>query len=226
MVALSSGIQFQLQSDVQATSPMFTLFVESTEGPLTDTIWSLNGTNIINSTSFSLTSVLRDTETATYRIYLRVEGRWTGHYQVLVSNNKPSSASRVVNVYGRLYDLSIVVMHEPNINLIVKILLSLDSAPDPPGSVTTKQVENDQIQLSWIPPPQPITGYRIYTEPRHQAKYWYADSNSSQFTIHSLQEGIPYNVSMLALSPYLPSLVAGPVEVILKQGICAWYTVI
>ena len=114
MVALSSGIQFQLQSDVQAASPMFTLFVESTGGPLTDIEWSLDGTklNIINTSSFSLMSVLRDVETATYRIFLRVEGRLTGLYQVLVLNNKPSRASRVVNVYGTLYGLTLTMMYE------------------------------------------------------------------------------------------------------------------
>ena len=78
--------------------------------------------------------------------------------------------------------------------------------------------------LSWTPPSQPITGYRIYIEPRHQAEYWYADSDSSQFTIHSLQEGVIYNISMLALSSYLPSLIAGPIEVRLRQGIHIWDT--
>ena len=113
MVALSSGIQFQLQSDVQANIPTFTLFVESTGGPLTDIEWSLDGTklNILNISSFSLMSVLRDAETATYRLFLRVEGRLTGLYRVLVSNNKPSRASRVVNVYGRLFGTSFTMMY-------------------------------------------------------------------------------------------------------------------
>ena len=94
------------------------------------------------------------------------------------------------------------------------------TAPDPPANITIKQVEHNQVLLCWMPPPQPITGYRIYVEPRHEldVEYWFAERNSSQLTIHSLRERATYNISMLALSPFLPSLLTGPVEVTLRQG--------
>lgn len=72
--------------------------------------------------------------------------------------------------------------------------------------------------LLWTPPSQPVNGYRIYIEPRHLTNYWYADGNSSQVTIHSLQERTEYNMSMLSLSAFFPSVLTLPVEVTIKQG--------
>lgn len=89
-------------------------------------------------------------------------------------------------------------------------------APDPPTNITIRQIEQNQLLLAWIPPSQPITGYRIYVnaEPRneHDVEYWFAERNSSQFIFHSLQHGATYNISMLALSSFLPSVLAEAIE--------------
>lgn len=95
------------------------------------------------------------------------------------------------------------------------------TAPDPPANITIKQIEHNQLLLSWIPPTQPITGYHVYIEPSLQLddEYYFAERNLSQFTVHSLRERETYNVSMLALYLFLPSLLIGPIEVTLRQGI-------
>ena len=102
MVDLSLGIQVQLESDIQADIPQFTLYAESTGGPLTNVVWSLDGASINSSYSFS-SSVLMDSQLAKYGLFLRVEGRLTGLYRVIVSNNRPSMATRAVNVYGEYH---------------------------------------------------------------------------------------------------------------------------
>ena len=93
------GIQFQLESDIRADIPHFTLYAESIGGPLVDAMWSLNNASINSSFSSSFT-VLTDSQTARYGLFLRIEARMTGLYRVVVSNNKPSITSRAVNVYG------------------------------------------------------------------------------------------------------------------------------
>lgn len=96
------------------------------------------------------------------------------------------------------------------------------TAPDPPTNISIKQVEHNQLLLSWIPPTQPITGYHIYVEsasPGLDVEYYFAERNLSQFIVHSLRERETYNVSILALSSFLPSLLTELIEVTLRQGI-------
>ena len=93
------GIQFQLESDVRADTPRFTLYAESTGGPLVDAMWSLDDASINSSFSSSI-SVLIDSQTARYGLFLSIEERMIGLYRVVASNNKPSIASRAVNIYG------------------------------------------------------------------------------------------------------------------------------
>ena len=96
---LSLGIQFQLESDVRADTPRFTLYAESIGGPLVDVMWSLDDASI-NSSFSSSVSILIDSQTARYGLFLSIEERMTGLYRVIASNNKPSTASRAVNVFG------------------------------------------------------------------------------------------------------------------------------
>lgn len=98
---LSQGIQFQFESDVRADTPQFTLYAESTGGPLmrSNVLWSLDDA-VVNSSFSSTSAVLIDSQLARYGIFLRVEGRATGLYRVALSNNKPSMTSTAVNVYG------------------------------------------------------------------------------------------------------------------------------
>ena len=115
-------------------------------------------------------------------------------------------------------------MVSKNFNIIVLHinfkLNNVCTAPDPPANITIKQIEHNQLLLSWIPPTQSITGYHIYVEPHHELdmEYYFADRNFSHFTVHSLRERETYNVSMLALSPFLPSLLTDPIEITLRRG--------
>ena len=99
VLELLLGIQFQLESDIRADIPHYTLYAESIGGPLVDAVRSLDDASINSSFSSSF-SVLMDSQTARYGIFLRIEERMTGLYRVVVSNNKPSIASRALNIYG------------------------------------------------------------------------------------------------------------------------------
>ena len=99
-----SSVQFQLTSELNATTPTFTLNCTSTGGPATTVSWRRDGTMISDNSTYKITSqVLTDAETATYNHTLTVIGRLVGEYECNVSNNKPSSASGMQAVVGKNY---------------------------------------------------------------------------------------------------------------------------
>ena len=96
-----SSVQFQLTSELNATTPTFTLTCTSTGGPATTVSWTVNNCTVTEDRDHIITSqVLTDTVAATYTHTLTVTGRLVGQYQCNVSNNKPSSSSRMLAVVG------------------------------------------------------------------------------------------------------------------------------
>ena len=97
-----SSVQFQLTSELNATTPTFILTCTSTSGPATTVSWTVNNSAVTEDTGHNITSqVLTDAETANYNHTLTVTGRLVGEYQCTVSNNKPSSSSRTLAVVGK-----------------------------------------------------------------------------------------------------------------------------
>ena len=97
-----SAIQFQWTSELNATTPTFTLTCTSTGGPATTVSWTVNNSAVTEDSAHSITSqVLTDAETATYTHTLTVTGRLVGEYECNVSNNKPSSSSGMLTVVGK-----------------------------------------------------------------------------------------------------------------------------
>ena len=98
-----SSVQFQLISELNATTPTFTLTCISTGGPATTVSWTVNNSAVTEDSTHNITSqVLTDTVNATYNHTLMVTGRLVGEYQCSVSNNKPSSSSRMLSVVGKI----------------------------------------------------------------------------------------------------------------------------
>ena len=94
-------MQFQLTSDLDATTPTFNLTCISTGGPATTVTWTRDSRVVTGDSAHDITSqVLTDAETATYSHTLMVTGKLVGVYGCNVSNNKPSSSSRMLAVVG------------------------------------------------------------------------------------------------------------------------------
>ena len=99
-----SSIQFQLTSELNATTPTFTLTCISTGGPATTVSWTVNNHTMTEDRNHHITSqILTVAVNATYNHTLAVTGRLVGEYQCNVSNNKPSSASRMLAVVGKTH---------------------------------------------------------------------------------------------------------------------------
>ena len=99
-----SSIQFQLTSEQNTTISTFTLTCISTGGPATTVSWTVNNSAVTENSTHNITSqILTDAERATYNHTLTVTGRIIGDYECTVSNNKPSSSSRILTVVGKNY---------------------------------------------------------------------------------------------------------------------------
>ena len=76
------------------------------------------------------------------------------------------------------------------------------------------------ITVSWEPPVNTPTGYVIYYQ--HRGGEVMSESvdegEAYRHTLDGIQRGVTYNISIVALSHHLPSLLVGPVTV--YQGIC------
>ena len=72
------------------------------------------------------------------------------------------------------------------------------------------QLTETSIQVTWDSPGSPVTGYRIFFEPDVGA-IEVTGGDTESYTREGLQSGVEYSISIVALSPHLPSTVVGPI---------------
>ena len=86
-----TSLQFQLATDLNATTPNFTLTCISTGGPVTTFSWRRDGARVANNNSYNISpQVVTDGENGTYTHILTVMGRRPGQYECSLTNNRPS----------------------------------------------------------------------------------------------------------------------------------------
>ena len=92
-------LQFELTSELNATTPTFTLTCTSTGGPATTVTWMVNNCTVTEDENHHITSQVTEAVNATYTHTLTVTGRLEGEYECRVSNYK-SSDSKNLTVVG------------------------------------------------------------------------------------------------------------------------------
>ena len=95
-IAISDGVRFTVDSDLNGASPQFTLTCISTGGPATTVTWTRDSDTVTEGTE----TVLDDRVTAQYTHTLTVTGRLGGLYTCTVANDKPSQDSAQLYVEG------------------------------------------------------------------------------------------------------------------------------
>ena len=87
--------------------------------------------------------------------------------------------------------------------------LTVERLPEEPGS----------FRVSWTPPASTanLTGYRIYYSGADDSGSMDVDASATEVTIGNRTAGVTYTITMVALSPHLPSPMIGPVTVILGE---------
>ena len=96
-ISIPDGIDFNLDSDLRASVPWFTLTTLSTGGPATSVTWTRDSIGIES----GVATVLNDAVTAEYTHTLKVMGRLEGLYQCTVSNAKPSQSMAGLTVRSK-----------------------------------------------------------------------------------------------------------------------------
>ena len=94
-VTIPAEINFQLNSELNATPPVFTLTCTSTGGPATTVFWTRGSTTL-----YSTSQTVTDTEEGRYMNTLMVAMGEAGVYDCTVSNNR-SSDTRSLSVVGK-----------------------------------------------------------------------------------------------------------------------------
>ena len=98
------SLYFNLTSELNSTTPTFTLTCTSTGGPATFVTWMRNDEMLAENSNYNITSqILIYSENATYNHTLTVTGRLGGEYECNVSNGKASSSSGNITVVGEYY---------------------------------------------------------------------------------------------------------------------------
>ena len=100
-MSVVTSLSFELTSELDSTTPTFTLTCTSTGGPVTTVIWMRDGEVLTESSYYNITSwMLLHPENATYTHTLRVTGRLVGEYECTVANIGTPSSSGNLTVEG------------------------------------------------------------------------------------------------------------------------------
>ena len=95
------------------------------------------------------------------------------------------------------------------------------TAADPPIDLNAEPVGPTSIRVSWTAPTSvaTVTGYRIYYQAEGVSGSVPINAGVTSYTLVHLQDGLTYNITIVALSVHLPSSVVGPETVTLGKSL-------
>ena len=98
----------------------------------------------------------------------------------------------------------------------------LVTAAESPFDFTVEQPLQDpeSFKVSWTPPAflTNLTGYRIYYSGADDSGSMVVGASATEVTIDNRKLGVAYTITMVALSPHLPSPMVGPISFILGEN--------
>ena len=104
-------------------------------------------------------------------------------------------------------------------------IILLYTAAVSPTDLTAEQLSQEpgSCRISWTPPTSlaNLTGYHIYYSGANDSGSRDVGAPATNITIDNCIVGVVYNITMVAVSPHLPSPVIGPVNVTLPGEYCA-----
>ena len=101
--------------------------------------------------------------------------------------------------------------------LVMTCIIILCTAVDYPTGLIAERLQEDSgsFRVLWTPPAfsANLIGYRIYYSGANDSGSVDVDALATNVTIHDRITGVTYHITLVALSPHLPSLVIGPATV-------------
>eukprot|EP00731_Ephydatia_muelleri_P018993 Em0011g1033a len=192
-------VQFQLLTPTNVDPPVFQLTSTSTSSPPTDVLWTTNGSPVSN-ISFQ---IVTDRPTSTYNNIMTVTGRAYGMYTCTVTTTcSPVCGGFTLNPRSTTSSLTV------------------QAPPGPPTGVTAVQSGPTSVSVSWTAPISggPVTRYDIYYVTNGGPSTSGGSTNSTSYVLTSLQVGVQYNISVIAVGTSLPSLSASS-SVVVPAGL-------
>ena len=202
-IAVSDGVGFTVDSDLNGASPQFTLTCISTGGPATTVTWTRDNDTVTEGTE----TVLDDRVIAQYNHTLTVTGRLGGLYTCTVANDKPSVDSVQLFVKG------VTIILYSSVSIIIILVLSSDPsytafsllAGDPPEGAPEMfeaVAGQRQVNFSWSPPPVTqrngvIISYTLSCSPS-PSSLPQSPSQSGTLTVAGFSPDTSYTCSLVA----------------------------
>ena len=101
--------------------------------------------------------------------------------------------------------------------VVAKCIVFFCTAADHPTGLTAERLQQNSrsFRVLWTPPAfsANLTGYRIYYSGANDSGSMDVDASATNVTIGYRITGVTYNITIVALSPHLPSPVIGPAVV-------------
>ncbi|KAL5486467.1 hypothetical protein EMCRGX_G018950 [Ephydatia muelleri] len=197
---ITGGVQFQLLTPTNVDPPVFQLTCTSTSSPPTDVLWTTNGSPVSNTSS----QIVTDRPTSTYNNTLTVTGRAYGMYTCTVTTTcSPVCGGPGFNLNPRSTTSS----------------LTVQAPPGPPTGVTAVQSGLTSVSVSWTAPTSggPVTRYDIYYVANGGPSTSGGSTNSTTYVLTNLQVGVQYNISVIAVGIFVPSLSANVTKTLIPS---------
>ncbi|KAL5486614.1 hypothetical protein EMCRGX_G019117 [Ephydatia muelleri] len=194
---ITGDVQFQLLTPTNVDPTVFQLTCTSASSPPTDVLWTTTGSPVSNTSS----QIVTDRPTSTYNNTLTVTGRAYGMYTCTVTTTcSPVCGGPGFTLNPRSTTSS----------------LTVQAPPGPPTGGTAVQSGPTSVSVSWTAPTSggPVTRYDIYYVANGGPSTSGGSTNSTSYVLTNLQVGVQYNISVIAVGTFLPSLSA---NVILTQ---------
>ena len=101
--------------------------------------------------------------------------------------------------------------------LLATCIVFFCTAVDHPTSLAAERLQEDSgsFRVLWTPPAftANLTGYRIYYSGANDSGSVDVDASATNITIDNRITGVTYSITIVALTPHLPSSVVGPTTV-------------
>ena len=206
-------MSFTLHTDPEVSVPEFTLSCLTRGGPATYVHWSKSHksfdlTELSNNTN---QIILDPSKNSVYDNKLRATGRNHSIYMCIITNINPVMAMASLEVTGVWID---------QLRTLVSFLSYAIKVAGKPTYLTAVASHSNNthvnITVAWVSPGDPVThGYVIYYQPKGGPVI--SDSvfggETDTHSLDGLHRGVTYYISLVALSPHLPSPLVGPITV-------------
>ena len=207
---------FTLYTEPAVSPPEFTITCQTQGGPATTVAWIVDSRfiNVLWDNDYETSQVIVDTSrNSVFDNKLRVRGRKNGTYYCAITcvilNYFPEAEGHMHTVDAMLVKGSFSFLRNP----IICVYTVAGEPTNLTAVISGFNSTHINITVSWKSPGGPVIGYVIYYQSERGAVSSDTVSGGESHLLDGLQRGVTYNISIVALSQHLPSLLVGPLTV-------------